>query len=96
MVVRRVGVLSLAKVSGVLYALIGLIFGGLISLFSIVGSSLGGSAAKDAFGGIMFGAAAVIIIPICYGLLGFIGSLIAGALYNVIAGMVGGIELELQ
>jgi hypothetical protein len=96
MVVKRVGVLSLAKVSAALYALMGLIFGGIISLISVAGSAFGGGAMKDAFGGVMFGAAAVIILPICYGLVGFIGSLIAGGLYNVIAGMVGGIELEVQ
>jgi hypothetical protein len=95
MVIKRVGVLSLAKVSGALYALMGLIFGGIFSLISIAGSAFAG-ADKSGFGGMMFGAAAVIIFPICYGLLGFIGSLIAGALYNVIAGMVGGIELEMQ
>ena len=39
MVIRRVGPLSVAKVAGVLYALMGLIIGGCISLFSLVGSA---------------------------------------------------------
>ena len=95
MVVKRVGALSLAKVSGALYALMGLIIGGIVSLISIAGGAFGG-ATKDAFGGMMVGAAAVIIFPIFYGILGFIGSLIAAALYNVIAGMVGGVEIEVQ
>jgi hypothetical protein len=94
MVVRRVGPLSLAKVTGLLYALLGLIIGACISLFSFVGSSMGpkGSGAMGA----MFGVAAIIIFPIFYGILGFIMSLISAALYNLVAGWVGGVELDMN
>jgi hypothetical protein len=93
MIVKRIGPLSAAKISGALYALMGLIFGAFISLFSMVGSAF---APKDAgFAGMIFGAAAIIVLPIFYGILGFITTLIAAALYNWIAGFVGGIELEL-
>ncbi len=94
MVVRRVGVFSLAKVSGVLYAFLGLIFGALITLFSLVGSAF---APKDAgLAGMIFGTAAIVVIPIFYGILGFIMSAIMGALYNLVAGWVGGIEIDVQ
>jgi hypothetical protein len=94
MVVRRVGPLSVAKISGVLYAIFGLIGGAFISLFSVVGSAF----APDNAGlpGMLFGIGAIILLPIVYGLLGFIFSLIGAALYNLIAGWVGGIELDLQ
>jgi hypothetical protein len=95
MVVKRVGALSLAKVSGALYALMGLIFGGIVSLISIAGGAFGG-ATKEAFGGMMVGAAAVVVFPILYGLLGFVMALIAALLYNVISGVIGGIEIEVQ
>jgi hypothetical protein len=39
MIVRRVGPLSLAKIMGALYVLIGLVIGGIISLISIVGGA---------------------------------------------------------
>jgi hypothetical protein len=94
MIVRRVGPLSVAKVAGVLYALMGLILGAFISLFSVVGSAF---APKDAGAiGMLFGAAAVVALPIFYGILGFIMTLIMAALYNLVAGWVGGVELDVQ
>ena len=94
MVIRRVGPLSVAKVAGVLYALMGLIIGACISLFSLVGSAF---MPKDAgMGGMLFGAAAVVVLPIFYGILGFIMTLISAALYNLVAGWVGGVELDVQ
>ena len=92
MIIRRVGPLSVAKVAGALYALLGLIFGAFISLFSIVGGAF--MPRNAGFGGLIFGAAAIVVLPIFYGLLGFIMSLISAALYNLIAGWVGGIEIE--
>jgi hypothetical protein len=35
-------------------------------------------------------------LPIIYGVFGFISGLIVGALYNLIAGWTGGIEVELS
>ena len=94
MIVRRVGPLSFAKITGVLYGLLGLLFGAIISVISLVGSAF---AAKDTGPmGLLFGAAAVVALPIFYGAVGFIMSLISAALYNVIAGWVGGIELDMQ
>jgi len=96
MIVRREGPLSVAKIAGMLYALIGLIAGACISLFAVVGGAALGS--KDLPGGMsaLFGVAAIVVLPIFYGGLGFIASLISAALYNLIASWVGGIELDLQ
>lgn len=96
MVIRRVGPLSVAKVAGVIYAIMGLIFGGLISLFSVIGSAFAPQGSDAGLAGMIFGTAAVIILPIFYGILGFIFTLIAAALYNLVAGWVGGIEIETQ
>lgn len=94
MIVKRVGPLSVAKVAGVLYGLMGLLFGAFISLFSLVGSAF---APKDAgMLGMLFGMGAVVVLPIFYGILGFIMTLIMAALYNLIAGWVGGVELDVQ
>jgi hypothetical protein len=40
--------------------------------------------------------AAIIIFPIIYGVIGFIFTIIAAALYNVIAPKIGGIKVELE
>lgn len=92
-IVRRVGVLSLGKMLGCLYALLGLIFGAFFSLLSLAGafSSQNTQSAIP----ILFGAGAIIVLPIFYGLAGFIGGIIVAALYNLIAGIAGGIEVEL-
>jgi hypothetical protein len=94
MVITRVGPLSCAKVAGLLYVVIGLIVGAMFSLIAMAG----GFAAADTEGAgmmaTMFGVGAIIIAPIFYGCLGFVGTLIMAFLFNVAAGMVGGIEVD--
>jgi len=95
MTITRVGPLSVAKVAGLLYVVIGLIAGGLFSLIAIGGAAFGAAAGDDnAMYGALFGVGAIILLPICYGILGFIGSLIMAWLFNVAASMVGGIEVD--
>ena len=100
MVIRRFGVLSVAKIWGTLYALFGLIAGVILALISLAGGFASMATQENggpgAFMGIFFGVGAVIFAPLFYGALGFIVGLIGSALYNWLAGMVGGIEVELQ
>jgi hypothetical protein len=93
MTITRVGPLSVAKVVGLLYTVLGLIFGGIISLMAIAGGFAADEGGGALFGAVM-GAGAVILLPICYGGLGFIMSLIGTWLFNIAAGMVGGIEVD--
>jgi hypothetical protein len=95
-VVRRIGVLSLAKIQGTLYALLGLIVGAFVSLFAVVGGAILGSLSNNpgSHAGMLFGAGAIILFPILYGVIGFIAGLIIGGLYNLVAAMVGGVEIE--
>ncbi len=95
MVLRKVGVLSCAKLSGALYAAMGLIIGAVLSLFGILGSALGGEFSPEGLGfGLVFGIGAIIFLPLMYGVLGFIVGAIMAFLYNVVAGYIGGIEVE--
>jgi hypothetical protein len=98
MLVKRLGVFSVAKVSGILYAVMGFIIGIIMSMASLViGSAFQGleNAPLAAFG-VLFGAGAVILLPIFYGLMGFVGGALMGWLYNIIAQYVGGIEVEFE
>jgi hypothetical protein len=97
MVINRVGPLSVAKLAGMLYAILGLIFGAIISLIALAG---GMAASADepgaAAAGVIFGAGAVIVLPILYGCLGFVMTLLMAALYNMTARIVGGVQIDVS
>jgi hypothetical protein len=91
--IRSVGVLSCAKMLGVLYGCMGLLFipialiGGLASLATQQTNSAIGGAAMLAFG---------IIAPFLYGGIGFVFGAIGAWIYNLIAKRLGGIEIQLE
>ncbi len=89
MVLNRIGPLSAAKMVAVLYAIFGLIMGAFFSIAALFRPDGGGL-------GAMWGVAAVVIFPVLYGVLGFLVTLLTTWLYNVVAGAVGGIELDLR
>jgi hypothetical protein len=95
MVLKSVGVLSVAKLMGVMYAAMGLIFGAFMSLFSLVGAI---AAQQQHQGGeiaaLAFGVGSIVVLPIFYGIMGFVGGLISAFIYNLVAGVVGGIEFD--
>jgi hypothetical protein len=89
--------LSCAKVGGVLYAIMGLIVGGIMSLvFMAAGSAINNESGLGAMMGGAIGIGAVVIMPIFYGVLGFVVTAISAFLYNIVANMVGGIEIEVD
>ena len=99
MIVRRLGVWSVAKLYAAITASMGLLIGLCIALVSMVAgaSAMGGegSRAVPMFGAMM-GVGAIIGAPIVYGVMGLIGGAIGAALYNLFAGIVGGVELDVQ
>lgn len=92
--IKSVGVLSVAKING----LIGVVFGLIIGIFYAGLGSLMMAFAPAAGTGMLMslGFAAIIIAPIVYGLFGFISGAVGAWLYNLFAAWVGGIELELK
>ncbi len=99
MVIKSVGVMSVAKVLGAMYATIGLIFGLFISLAAMVGGLASMQSELGMEGGMMgalFGVGAIVLLPAIYGSMGFIIGAIAGLIYNIFAGIVGGIRIEVQ
>ena len=87
--------MSLAKISGTLYALLGVFIGIIFSLVSLVGLTTMPEDEPAAIG-MLFGIGALLWAPILYGVLGFLMSLVGAALYNLLARWVGGIELQLE
>jgi hypothetical protein len=98
MVIRRIAPLSLAKIAGLLYSIIGFIVGLFFALAGLIGFAAGAAASPDtpAIVGALFGVGAIILLPIFYGCLGFVGAALMAFLYNVLANVVGGIELEVR
>ncbi len=98
MIVKSVGVLSVGKIYAAMFAIMGLIFGAIATLASLAGLAIGPPDAGGAGAMIpmLFGFAAIIFLPIFYGIIGFIGGIIGAFAYNILASMVGGIEVEFQ
>lgn len=99
MVIRRVSPVSAGKIGGVVGVVLGLIIGAFFSLIAMVAGGLasatGDGAADGALaGGMLFGAGAIVILPIFYGIFCFIGGIIQAFIYNLAAKWVGGIEIE--
>jgi hypothetical protein len=98
MVIRKVGIASVVKVAGVLYALLGFVIGVCVALFAMVGLGAAAAANDDMPGwfGSLFGIGAVIVLPILYGVMGAIGGALMSLLYNFVANITGGLEIEVQ
>jgi hypothetical protein len=99
--VKRVGVLSYAKITAVTMTVFGLIIGVIYGLiFMVLGGAIMASGGRDtgAAGAstLVIGLVMMIAFPIIYGIIGFVAGAIGGVVYNVASGFVGGIELELE
>ena len=100
MTIRRFGVISVAKMYGLLMFLFGLIFGVIYGLILIVFgaaiSTLGRDAAAGGVSTVVMGVAMMIALPLIYGVMGFVMGAIGALIYNAVAGIIGGIKFELE
>lgn len=96
MVIRSIGVVSVGKIYGAMTAAVGLLLGIVFALASLAGAGLYGTEDGLGFMGPMLGIGAVIVLPIVYGVMGFIGGILGAFLYNLFAGMVGGVEIRTE
>lgn len=102
MTIRRFGVISVAKMYGLLMFLFGLIFGVIYGLILIVfGAAIsamgpGRDAAAGGMGTVAMGVGMMIGLPLFYGILGFIMGAIGALIYNAVAGVIGGVKFELE
>lgn len=95
MVVTHVGVASVAKIYGAISASFGLLIGIVVALASLIGAGLNPSAETSAFAPLL-GVGAVVALPIVYGVMGLIAGAMGALLYNVFAGLVGGVRLDVE
>ncbi len=93
--IKKIDVMSAAKVEGLIGAVIGLVLGVIFALFGAVASSFVGG--REGMGMMIGGGlGAIILMPIMYGIGGFIGGAIGAFVYNLVAGWIGGIQIELE
>jgi Transmembrane domain of unknown function (DUF3566) len=93
---KKVDPFSLAKVLGILYALLGVIIGLLFAAWGSVMSDLYMDGSDEATKTILsfFGIGSIIFFPILYGIIGLVAGVITAALYNLVARWVGGVMIE--
>lgn len=103
MTIRRFGVLSVAKIYGLLTFVMGLIIGVIYGLFLILfGAAMsaiapsGDAALAGGVSTVVIGVAMMIGFPIMYGIMGFVGGAISAVIYNIASGLIGGIKFELE
>ena len=100
--IKRIAPLQAGKMLGLLYACMGLIFLPFIALAALAAAfaqqaqrAQGGSAAPVAVAtGLMIGFG--IMLPVVYGVMGFVFGVIGAAIYNLIASWIGGIKVEVE
>lgn len=92
---KNLDVMSCGIMLATLYAILGLIVGGFITLISLMGAAIAADG-NALMGSLLFGVGSIIIMPIMYGVGGFVGGIIVALLYNVCASFVGGIKFDLE
>lgn len=103
--IRKLGIVSVAKIYAVMAFVLSLLISIPYGLFVIVIALIGGvsAGAQDSMaglafggGGLIFGLLIMIGIPIVYASFGFIGGALCALIYNILAGTVGGIVIEVE
>lgn len=100
--IRKLGILSVAKIYAVIMLVISLLisipYGLIIIVYSLFGAGMmkGEAAFAVGGGGVVLGIGIMIGLPILYGVLGFIGGALGALVYNIFSGIVGGIEIEVE
>ena len=86
MIVKRLGALTMGKMWGAIYGILGLATGAFISLYWLLQRELISSS-----NWLMM----LLGLPIFYGVIGFAIGLIVATLYNWLAKLIGGIEVDM-
>ena len=98
-VISRFDVLSVMKLAGVIYGVIGLVLGIFFAIFAALGFFAAQGQANDPFSGaagVVFAVAFAVIFPVLYAILGAVGAAIMVAIYNVTSKRIGGIRVDVE
>ena len=84
---KRIGVLKIALISGVIYAILGVV----VTPFLLISMAIGGDAVP-----ILGMFLAFLFVPIVYAGLGFVACALAVGMFNLVAPRIGGVELQIE
>jgi hypothetical protein len=90
---KSVGVLSVAKISALLYAGMSLLIVPIFVIMAAVMSAMPQMPNQPS--GLFFGIFA-LLAPFFYGAIGFVTGALAAFVYNLVAGWIGGIEMQFE
>ncbi len=95
---KRIAPLQAGKILAALHGLLSLVFIPFVLVFvsiATLASRQGGNAPPIPF---MFGMGLgmIVLLPVFYALMGFLGGVIGAFVYNLLAGWLGGFELEFE
>lgn len=95
MIVRKIGVWSAARLYGAISAAFGLIIGLVFALAATIGATM---APRDSGNWMapLFGVGGIVLFPLFYGVMGLCAGALSAVFYNVFAGMVGGLSVDVE
>lgn len=96
---KKLGILSVAKIYGLFGVIFGLIIGVLAALVAVTMGTLGAASAGDDAGGMLamtagMGCLYILLFPLLYGVICFIGGALSAWIFNFVAPRAGGLEME--
>ena len=103
--IRRVSPIQAGKMAAAIYAGLSLVFVpvvavimgfGALASFAAAASSQNHVGALPAALGVGMFIAGIVILPVFYGVIGFVVGALGALIYNLVAKWVGGIEIELE
>jgi len=87
--IKKIDIMSLAKIGGLFGLIIGLIAGILITFVGFTGTTLSPAITN-------IGAILIVVLPLVYGVFYFICGAIGALIYNLIARKIGGIKVSVN
>lgn len=91
--VKQIDIVSTGLLLMAIYAVIGLLWGGLLFLFTLLGVSV--ATGPQAVGGLLGGGFIMLLLfPAMFAFAGFLGGVFFAVLYNLAARVVGGIKIH--
>jgi hypothetical protein len=96
MLIKRIQPMPLAKISGVLNAVLGIVMGVFFCLVTLAMPFPQPHGQQFPGWSLFFGFGAIVFLPFFYGAFGFVSGLIGASLYNALSRYIGGIVIQVE